>query len=135
MRSRTHRFFGSGDGERQAALRALTSRGGGVLLTTYGMVLHNADALARGLGRISDGATAAPALLVASSMQCLRVALRPWGAAAGRLRCRGGPDIRGGQAAVARVLQQPGWCRAGLRAPDAGLVAFTGSRPLTGSER
>ncbi|KAI8470944.1 MAG: P-loop containing nucleoside triphosphate hydrolase protein [Monoraphidium minutum] len=54
LRSRTFRFYGSSETERQAALRALSSRRGGVLLTTYGMVLHNSDALARGLGRISD---------------------------------------------------------------------------------
>lgn len=54
LRSQTHRFYGTSDGERQAALRALTSRRGGVLLTTYGMVLHNAEALARGSGRIPD---------------------------------------------------------------------------------
>jgi hypothetical protein len=55
MRSRTHKYYGSADGERQAAMRALTSRRGGVMLTTYGMVQHNAELLSRGLGRVSDG--------------------------------------------------------------------------------
>jgi len=55
LRSRTYRFYGSSETERQAALRGLTSHRGGVLLTTYGMVLHNAEALAKGLGRIGDG--------------------------------------------------------------------------------
>jgi hypothetical protein len=55
LRGRTFRFFGSNEAERQAALRAVTSARGGVLLTTYGMVLHNAEALAKGLGKMADG--------------------------------------------------------------------------------
>lgn len=65
-RARTFRFYGSNEGARAAALRELTSPRGGVLLTTYGMVLHNADALSKGLGRVADderpvGAAAAAA--------------------------------------------------------------------------
>jgi hypothetical protein len=56
LRAQTHRFFGDREAERSAALRRLTSRSGGVMLTTYGMVLHNADALARGSGALADGA-------------------------------------------------------------------------------
>jgi len=42
--TRTHQYFGSSQPERRAALRrVMVSRG--VLLTTYGMVLHNADEL------------------------------------------------------------------------------------------
>jgi hypothetical protein len=60
MARRAFRFFGSSAGERAAALRSVTSPRGGVLLTTYGMVLHNAEALAHGLGRIADGGARAP---------------------------------------------------------------------------
>ncbi|WIA32835.1 hypothetical protein OEZ86_006013 [Tetradesmus obliquus] len=49
MGPRSHCFYGSSEGERAAALRAVTGRGG-VLLTTYGMVLHNAAQLRAGLG-------------------------------------------------------------------------------------
>ncbi|KAF6255378.1 P-loop containing nucleoside triphosphate hydrolase protein [Scenedesmus sp. NREL 46B-D3] len=49
MGPRSHCFHGSSEGERAAALRAVTGRGG-VLLTTYGMVLHNAAQLRAGLG-------------------------------------------------------------------------------------
>jgi hypothetical protein len=54
--ARTKRFFGSSDGERRGALRALCSARGGVLLTTYGMVQHNPEALARGAGPVAGGA-------------------------------------------------------------------------------
>lgn len=64
MRAETHRFYGSSDAERQAALRRLTGPRGGVLLTTYGMVLHNAEGLARGLGGVAAGA--APSLVRAA---------------------------------------------------------------------
>jgi len=45
--NRTYEYFGA-PAERQRAMnRVVTSAGGGVLLTTYGMVLHNSEALAR----------------------------------------------------------------------------------------
>ncbi len=44
--ARTHDFGGERAAERQAALRACMGARGGVLLTTYGMVLHNAGQLA-----------------------------------------------------------------------------------------
>lgn len=50
----THSFYGSSEGERAAALRAVTGRGG-VMLTTYGMVLHNAQQLKAGLGPAARG--------------------------------------------------------------------------------
>jgi SNF2 family DNA or RNA helicase len=54
MGPRSHCFYGSSEGERAAALRAVTGRGG-VLLTTYGMVLHNAAQLRAGLGAVARG--------------------------------------------------------------------------------
>lgn len=54
MGPRSHCFYGSSEGERSAALRAVTGRGG-VLLTTYGMVLHNAAQLRAGLGTAARG--------------------------------------------------------------------------------
>ena len=40
--SRTHNYYTSSESERNQALRAVASpSGGGVMLTTYGMVLHN----------------------------------------------------------------------------------------------
>jgi SNF2 family DNA or RNA helicase len=54
MGPRSHCFYGSSEGERAAALRAVTGRGG-VLLTTYGMVLHNAAQLRAGLGAAARG--------------------------------------------------------------------------------
>lgn len=54
MAARTHCFYGSSEGERSAALRTLTGRGG-VMLTTYGMVLHNAAQLRQGLGPVARG--------------------------------------------------------------------------------
>lgn len=47
-------FAGSSEGERQAALRGV-ARGPGVLLTTYGMVLHNAAQLAAPQGTGGGG--------------------------------------------------------------------------------
>lgn len=54
MAARTHSFYGSSEGERAAALRTITGRGG-VMLTTYGMVLHNAQQLRAGLGPVARG--------------------------------------------------------------------------------
>ncbi|KAF5834801.1 P-loop containing nucleoside triphosphate hydrolase protein, partial [Dunaliella salina] len=42
-----HAFYGDSASERAASLCTATGKAGGVLLTTYGMCLHNADALAR----------------------------------------------------------------------------------------
>eukprot|EP00878_Enallax_costatus_P028141 GHUV01030357.1.p1 GENE.GHUV01030357.1~~GHUV01030357.1.p1 ORF type:complete len:556 (+),score=126.09 GHUV01030357.1:113-1669(+) len=55
MAARTHSFYGSSEGERAAALRTITGRGG-VMLTTYGMVLHNAQQLRTGLGPVARDA-------------------------------------------------------------------------------
>ncbi|KAI3429485.1 hypothetical protein D9Q98_005576 [Chlorella vulgaris] len=53
LQSQAHEYGGSA-GERDAALRSVV-RYRGVLLTTYGMVLHNAAALARHVGHDPDG--------------------------------------------------------------------------------
>ena len=53
LHEETRRFYGN---DRDAAARAVT-RGGGVMLTTYGMVLHNAaqlDAVGGGGGERDD---------------------------------------------------------------------------------
>lgn len=43
--NRVHNFYGGAAGERNASLKAALGAKGGVLLTTYGMVLHNASQL------------------------------------------------------------------------------------------
>ncbi len=54
LAGRTHAYYGGSERERAHALRSVTARGG-VLLTTYGMLLHNADALRGGLGPVAIG--------------------------------------------------------------------------------
>ncbi|EFJ51955.1 hypothetical protein VOLCADRAFT_120362, partial [Volvox carteri f. nagariensis] len=46
LRNLTHEFFGNSESERSAALRGVVS-GRGVIVTTYGMVQHNSEQLAR----------------------------------------------------------------------------------------
>jgi hypothetical protein len=54
MAGRTHAYYTTSTVERRNALSAVTGRGG-VLLTTYGMVLHNTAALVEGAGRLTRG--------------------------------------------------------------------------------
>lgn len=69
--SRLHRFYGTSDAERRAAIGTVTGARGGILLTTYGMVLHNAEDLGEGADRYAEagvwqGLVRLSAILVAS---------------------------------------------------------------------
>ena len=46
LADRVHSYYGSSEADRRRSLAAVSSGRGGVLLTTYGMVLHNSEALA-----------------------------------------------------------------------------------------
>jgi len=50
----THEYFGSQNERQMAMNRVVGSRTGGVLLTTYGMVQHNSEALATHNSHDSD---------------------------------------------------------------------------------